>query len=452
MATKLIEYATEEQSRLADARSAAQQSLVTAHAAYAQAQQDFAQAVGEVTSLEAEVAAIRAQLAAIETPADGEPLLAQLSEKTIALRAAQSDFIGVEETLKARQTGVDRANAELSLATSNLKSADAALVEAKQQEARRADLRKKLDEPPLKDIKDTALAAFDKDPYKAAKARIVTDIPDPLLTRAADRRRLEALQLAQRRAAAREAEDKIGEELSADGGVLGKAEKARLDLARASEELRQYIVRSNDRYEQALATLSAVADAKKEPLTEAQIALINDEDLKEERAEAASFEHERDLKLGVVRVRQTELDQAIIKARAADVDADPEDAEDVKTKRAALELAAEELAQAEDDYTPEMRTVMDQWEAAVPDTAWRRLDAFEEARRTLTALKDTDTALLKNDESGKESALVTALAAAAKSARTLNALEAERVRRSTRYEFDNAAAQRLLFSALRGDR
>ena len=122
------------------------------------------------------------------------------------------------------------------------------------------------------------------------------------------------------------------------------------------------------------------------------------------------------------------------------------------TKRAALEVADGELGQAEDDYTVEMKTVMDQWEAAVPDTAWRRLDAFEEAQRTLTALKDADTALLKNEESAKESALVTALADAAKSTRTLSALEAERASRSTLYEFENAAAQRLLFSALRGDR
>ena len=326
MATKLIEYATEQQARLADAKTAAQQALVTAHTEYAEAQQNFALVNGEVTSLEAEVAAIRAQLAAIETPADGEPLLAQLSEKIITLRAAQSDFIGVEETLRSRQAVVDRANAESGLTASQLKSADAALADATQQEARRQELRLKLDEPPLKGNKDAALAAFDNDPYKAAKARVVADIPDPLLTRAADRRRLEALQLAQRRAAAREAEDKIGEELSAKGGVAGKAEKARLDFERAGEDLRQYIVRSNDRYTQALASLSAVADTEKEPLTEAQKALINDPDLKEQREEAALLEQERDLKLGIVRLRQSELEQALIKARADDVDADREQA------------------------------------------------------------------------------------------------------------------------------
>lgn len=452
MATKLIEYATAQHARLAAAKTAAQQALVAAHTTYAQAQQDFAEANAKLVSLEAEVAAIRAQLAAIETPADGEPLLAQLSEKIIALRAAQSSFIGVEETLRAREAEVDRANAASGLAATNLKSAEATLAEATQQETRRHELRLKLDEPSLKGNKDAALAAFDNDPYKAAKARVIADLPDPLLTRASDRRRLEALHLAQRRQAAREAEDKIGEELSTHGGVTGKAEKARLDFERAVENLRQYIVRSNDRYAQALTLLSAVADTKKEPLTTAQIALINDPALKVKRDEAALLEQERDLKLGVVRVRQAELDQALIKARAEDVDTDPEAAPDVKTKRAALKLAANELEDAETDYTTEMRTIMDHWEAAVPDAAWRRFDAFEEAHRTLTSLKDADTALLRNEESGKESALVTALADAAKSTRTLSALETERARRATRYEFENDAAQRLLFSALRGDR
>jgi hypothetical protein len=100
-----------------------------------------------------------------------------------------------------------------------------------------------------------------------------------------------------------------------------------------------------------------------------------------------------------------------------------------------------------------MRELVDEWEAAVPDTAWRRFDNFLKAEAMLKELEGTDdAATLRTNYQDAEGKLGDALAETAKRARTATLLEAERGRSSALVDFQTAASDRLLFGALRGDK
>jgi hypothetical protein len=119
--------------------------------------------------------------------------------------------------------------------------------------------------------------------------------------------------------------------------------------------------------------------------------------------------------------------------------------------RAALTAAQAALTAADTAYRTSNKGVLDIWEAAVPDSAWRHLYDLEEAKRLLNLVKNADPAVDDTAVTTAETALATALDKIGASADVLRVLEGERQRRAARLEFEDGAAPRLLFSALRGD-
>jgi hypothetical protein len=93
--------------------------------------------------------------------------------------------------------------------------------------------------------------------------------------------------------------------------------------------------------------------------------------------------------------------------------------------------------------------VLTTWETAVPDTAWRNLADFEEAKRLLITLKTDPAPVTAMDNA--EADLVAALIAAEKVGRTLGLLESEELKAASKARFDKGSLPRRTLSALRGD-
>src|SRR5436305_515123 len=85
MAT-LLDYAKAEQAALKKSRDDARAASLKAEADYAAARAKLGKATDDYAALEKDAARIRKELADVETPADGEALLAKLSDTIVALR------------------------------------------------------------------------------------------------------------------------------------------------------------------------------------------------------------------------------------------------------------------------------------------------------------------------------------------------------------------------------
>ncbi|MBA3440953.1 MAG: hypothetical protein H0T92_13895 [Pyrinomonadaceae bacterium] len=512
--TTLLEFATAEESALKKEKVKAQKSVKDAQEEQAAARATHNSVVAELTVLENQAANIRKELASVPTPADGDALLDQLEQKIIDMRAKQAAILAAEEIVEVSKAKLDRANVEINLVAARLGEAEAVLAEAKQQSKQREDLKKKLTQPPLATLKDDADAALNTPPHNKpftdAKARI-KDIPADLITRAQERLKSAVDQLALTQTTAAEAQELVNAELNTNGGLAGKTEKLRVEFLRAEEAFRNYVLKSKEMFDQARAMLALVANPDHDPLTAAQVERIKeleadgilaapkekerDDARAEEKAKEAALakaklkaqvkdidadldadpdvqaamtalntaraaraaedqtwnekEAERDAAQAVVNTTKAALDKAILKAKADKIDPDTDAA--VQAARAALADAEKDFNQADDDYKASDKGILHSWEAAVPNTAWRRFADFTEAERLLTILKDTDPATLVSAMETAEMELFKELVAAAKSARTLRLLNIMMAERKARLEYENGAAQRLMFSALRGD-
>lgn len=450
--TTVLAYAIAEQSSLKKERDDARDAALAAEKNYATARENLSKANADFAALEKDAAQIRKELAEVETPADGEELIDKLAAKIVAMRAENAKILEAEREAETARARSELAGAELKRAEALLARADAALAESDSESKQRAARIDALGKAPLSTLRQDATDALAAATFQKAKTRIETDVPQPLLDRARARRQSELAFFDLEQQVVAVANTLVATELNNNGGLGGKVEKLKAEYVRAADALRDYVGRAKERYDQALSLAARVADPENEPLTAAQSARIKDATLQQDREDAADFENARDAERDTVKEKEAEVEKAIIAARAADVDADPEADPDVITARTNLADAKALLTQAEADYLPKHRAALDTWEAAVPDPTWRQFADFEEAQRLLTDLKNTSGQTLVDQLNLVESALAAALAAASHSARTLRTLETERQKRAARIMFEAAAAPRLTFSALRGDR
>jgi hypothetical protein len=451
MAT-LLDYAKAEQAALKKSRDDARAASLKAEADYAAARTKLGKATDDYAALERDAARIRKELAEVETPADGEALLAKLSDTIVALRAKSADILSAEEDAALAKASSEKAGSDLKSAESLLAAADAALSAAKSDSDRRAALVNALGDAPLATIQQDAADALKADPFKAAQNRMKDDIPDALRARAEERRQNEVDSFDLEQGIADKAESLLAAELDKNGGLSGKAEKLRAEYARAASRLRDYVGRAKERYDHALALAARVADEENDPLTDAQRARINDAKLAGDGAAAAVLEKARDDAGADVKEAEAELAKARLAARAADVDPDANPTQEVKDAQKNLDDAKNAFAIADGNYLPDSVKALDAWEAAVPDATWRHLADFEESQQALGDLKSTKGQDLVDDVTQAETALAAALADASSSARRLRTLEAERDAHAARAAFESSAASRLTLSALRGDR
>src|SRR5947209_19836358 len=190
MAT-LLDYAKAEQAALKKSRDDARAASLKAEADYAAAREKLGKATEELVALEKDAARIRKELAEVETPADGEALLAQLSDTIVALRAKSADILSAEEDAALAKASSEQAGSDLASAETLLSAADAAQAAAQSDSDRRAALVKALNDASLASIQQAATDALKANPFKKAQTRIENDVPDALRTRAEERRQNE---------------------------------------------------------------------------------------------------------------------------------------------------------------------------------------------------------------------------------------------------------------------
>jgi hypothetical protein len=437
------------QSKLTAADTASQAAvggLADAQAEARTAREEHAQETANLAAADKAVADVRALLAASPMPADAEALSAQLEDAIMALRTSTAAAIDAEEALRRAEAAAEAAKAVSDRAGAELAAAQAAHDRASAGDAEREAWKEALEEPPLSTLRTDAAAALTSDEYEAAEARVEADVPTVLRERALARGN-RAVQRAAEAADAREsAKDALGA-AQAGASAVGAVEQAGLRFVRAEAALREYVSRGRARHDTALGLVAAVTATA--PPTAAEAARIQDPEVVDE--DAAGAEEARDEALATVEGLQATLEDAILAALRADVDADPTDDAAVQAAQDALTAPTTELQTAEGAYTQALRTSLQRWEATVPDPTWRALDAFREATAILTELAAIEPADLVEELEAAETAYATALGAADKSARTHATLEAELAARAAAAAVAERNRPVRAFSAVRGD-
>jgi hypothetical protein len=434
----LLELATQQRDAAKAAAVQAQQELAKARDAAAKSRQAQAAAAAVLAQLEKDTAAIREALAKAPTRADAEALARQLEQKTIDLRAAQGKALELERTVALKQDGEARQGEDWKAAAERLAAAEAALAQAANRNKQRAKLDEALGKPPLATLRVDATTALANKPFTDAETRVAGDLPAALLTRARERRAAFDARLARLQASVT---------VSDDLSVAAAARRFR----RAEAAFSDYVLLGKERFDRAKALLAAVADGKNSPLTAEQKARITDAALVASGTAAAAKQKDRDNAQNALDEKQAALDDAILKVVQADPDADPANDAAVKAATTDRDKAQTDLNTADGAFTAAMKKDLDTWEAAVPDTTWRLVDDFEEAKALLTLLRDTDPAALTTEINTAETEWVKALLAAEKKERAARLVAVAYGQRAAAAAREQAAASHLKFAALRGD-
>jgi hypothetical protein len=406
---------------------------------------------GQLAALDADMTSIRKQLAGAVTPEDGAALLQQLQDDITNSRKKTAALAQAERALAAAKADTDQATAEVQRITIALANATAAWKDAQVQDKRRTDLKNQLAQPPLSSIVADAATAAGGPAFTAAKTRLENDLPVALKTQAEERLTTEGARSAATGTDYQQSLAVLEAKQSSDGGINGPVGTLQSDFQRADAAFTAYVTGAIDHLNQANALLAKVGDPTVAPLTPAQTARIHDATLVANATAAAALEAAINTAQVSVAQDQAALDQAIRQAIAANVDADPTTDPGVITAATNLNTAQGALTAAQGAYTPAIEKEARDWEVTVPDSTWQLLRDFERARALLAALQSPTPAALATAMDNAENALVTALIAADKSARTLDALSSASAKQAAMAAYESAAADGRQFSAVRGD-
>jgi hypothetical protein len=394
---------------------------------------------------------IRKQLAGTVTPEDGAALLQQLQDDITNSRKTTAALAQAERALAAANADTNIATTEVQRITTALANATAAWKDAQVQDKRRNDLKAQLAQPPLSSIVADAATAAAGPAFTAAKNRLESDIPVALKAQAEERLTAEGSRSAATASDYQQALAVLETKQSSDGGINGPVATLQSDFQRADAAFTAYVTGAIDRLNQAKALFAKVGDPTVAPLTPAQTARIHDAALVANGTAAAVLEAAVNGAAVTLAQDQAALDQAIRLAIAANVDADPSTDLGVQGATTTRDGAQGALTAALGAYTAPIEKEARDWEVTVPDTTWQLLRDFERARSLLAALQSPTPAALASAMDNAENALVTALIAADKSARTLDALGNAAAKQAAMAAYESAAADSRQFSAVRGD-
>jgi hypothetical protein len=440
--TTFLELAQARQAAAAAAVGQSAQTLAATQKALDTAKTAYAGGVKELAALNAEAGKLREALAAVQTTADGEALLEELEETTALIRAAETALLDEDRAIAQARFQSEEAQEANAGAAAAAKATGAALQEALQRENRILGWQSLLNKEPLKSLRAAADAGLNTPPknakFLAAKAGIEADFPAALLERARERRHQQA-------ALTSSAEHAL------DAAVAQSPDKLRAAVARAEARLSAYVNSARGRFDGALTLLAQVADPANQPLTAAQKARLNDAAFLQKASDAAAAQNTLDDARAVLAEKQAALEEAILTAQLADIDADPAANGDVQTATGGRDDAQGDVDTAAAAFTPAMKQDLAEWNLAMPVSSWRRLLQFEEAVATLTELKDTDPQALVTAVRDAEKAAVAAELVNNKTQRRDRFLE-RYVKRATAASAQAASGGAArAFAALRGD-
>lgn len=448
----VVDYAAAELAARDSARQAAEASLATAHAGLDLRLQQLRQLATQLSDKEAEAADLRRRLALAPNPADAAALLEQLEAVLILLRHRGASLIGAQFAVAEAEAAGERAAANLERETAGFQAIRTVLAAAHLAEDRRqqwdAQAALLAQAPTLKDRAAAVAASADA---TAAKARVEGEVPAKLRTRG---RSLAQAALTELQsfvsAAASEAGKLTADQLAAGlGGSVAAEERA---FAAAQIPLRDLALGAEAELALARGALAEILSAP--PLSAAVKQRIQD------RGTAGGTAVD-DLPTALAARDQALADvgaqEALITAKQAELDQDPGNP-----------VLEGELLQLQTDLVPLQQAVLDTqadldalhgdldlWEVAVPEEAWQRLYAFDEATRRLDRLQTfgpTQITAARNAVKDAEKDLAAALDAAADNAAETALHRADFALAERRLAAAFETRRERLLAGLRGDR
>lgn len=423
----LSTYWSDEVTRIKATLAATRLELASARQAGIASRQTLRDTSALVQTRSEALVVIRKLLGGIPVPADGDPLLAQLSDALIALSDAQSQQAKAERSAQALKAKAALLEARETALVADLAQAEAQGAKAVAAAADRQKVADALSTGLWQTVAVDAAQAL-SDFAATATSRVESSFPtsDPaakyLLTRIRARRDLVRTQLSEQATVVAAAH-------TASHDALGQAQQAH---AQAWAKVRAYIDLAprwaDDRLTlKALASLPAPNPPTFPILTPAQHKRLHDPVKLGPRETTLALLKAVDDKEEALRLAQAAYDTAYHAAIAAKPDASLTDlhAGDLKTVLKAVtdktteRKDAQDLLRADPGYGD-----LQAWLAAIPDTLWEALDQLDTAVASLNKLKGPPVAAdLLATLATKETALVSALSAARLAQRQQDAAE-----------------------------
>jgi len=445
-----------------------QQELTVYQAEQAQAQSDLAAAqiaqkaasaqlatdLKALDKLTSDIAALRAQLAQTTIPADANALVAQITTQIIAQRGLQGTVLDDQDALDAASADADAANTTLTRATARVGSAQAAIAKVTIDDTRRAALKAAVAAAPLNTLKADATAFKGSSTATNADTHVTKTFQAEIAKIAGKRYDSRSQRVAGLQTVLDNAQDALGTDLAADGGLQGAATQKQIAFQRAQDQLSGYVAGAANRFAKAQAVMKTLEAMELNPgtvpdvLTDAEKAQLASSALKTPGAAAEPGAEAIDADLNAVYAAQDALDAQILTQIAADVDklaTDPT----VASKRAAVGTARTKYTTDLAAFTA--KKDLDAWEAVIPDPAWKVLLDYEDAVAALAELSTTDPAALATAMDSAENDYATALAKAAVAQRRVDTLDDAIGLCQERLAAAQAAVGKRLPSAIRGD-
>lgn len=425
MPATLSGFWSAETSRLGTQLASARAAALTAATDESSASADLALTGKQLQDARARVEAARKALAAIPMPADGDPLLLEMRQAVVDMRAAAA--LQVEADTALRMQRAQRINAAASVSLLEKQLADArqqSKVEDKAS-AERSSWINAAKVAPLKDLPalaTTALSSF----AAGAKAKVEADFPsnaDPdkdFLTRVRARRALAATISARAQAVRDDALTTARTWEESSTRELAQIAALRRTFETKAMALKNFF-QAPGRVKQAQEQLKALANRPASPLTVAQGKELNTAN--------ATLKGIREDMLPLLKAcddaQNTLLaaEEVYAKTLLATLLANPGKTEaelvvsdaTLKAKKKDVDDAATAVDDAEADpafvaHLPELEA----WFAAVPDVLWEQLETMDNAVADLNAVKAAVPATLISDLATAEDALAVQLEAARK--------------------------------------
>lgn len=395
----LLQYWTDEVTRIGTALAGAQSDLATLRSDLLSAEAEQRNTADAVRESSDAVAAARRALAAIPMPADGDPLLDDMEDALVALRAAQAELANGNLALLLQRAQQQQAEQTVQGLTADLAAAQAAKAAAQTAaDARQALADKFAVGGSLENLVSDALAALAA--HKAdASARVEDEFPsnsgdaDKSLL---DRVRARAALLQDIAAATARIESAAW---TANNTALAKAQRdfnAALAALQATADAAAQVAADSATLAR-LAALPVPNPPLSYPiLTPWQHALLHDTDLQTQREDTLALLTAIDTKRHDLIAPEEAYYKALYVARANEPDKTIAqlDATTLATERSALDAALQAVQDARDDYDAlpaDDREALDNWFAAVPDKLWAELDALDGAVARLEKLSGSPT-------------------------------------------------------------
>jgi hypothetical protein len=465
--TTVIDFTTQQNTKLTAALSAAQASLTTTLTAQAAAGAALAALQTQLANTVADMTSVRNQLANTVTPEDGTALLLQLQNDIGASRQTTGHILIAQRALATANADAANATAEVQRLTAALAASNTALTAATAQAARKAALKSALAAPPLSTIVADAAAilagtstvdAAGKFKFTDAVNRLQADLPPAMIAQAEVRLKDEIARATASVGEYLQAQTELEAQWTSDGGVAGATAALQNVFNRATAALNNYVTTAGDRFTMAKNAIASVADKTVSPLTAAQAAGIGNATTVGNAVAGAALEKPVDDQIAVIAQKEQVLDDKVRQAIANHVD--PATDASVAAARTDLANSKTQLQTLQAAYTAvpaappgalSGKAEMAAWEVLVPDSEWQLLWSYESAQITLNWLQTPGPAALSAALDTAEQNLVTQLLLAEKSVVAGARLQSEATKRSAVATFETTNSDAGRFSALRGD-